>query len=201
MKLISRIFLTLAAVAGGAFLLCVIAVAVMLFVPIHSTDTDISRYDAYREDVSYGMDFMPELAEVTPYEDIRFVRYWKCQMFESETLGLFVQYSAEDYPARKAEALAREDFLADNVINRYGELLMAPQCTYQGYDLRTVALSSSDAYACKQVGLIGTNDESRVICYLLFEDVDLDYIGEAGESPQNAMHDWLEEYFLFPNMK
>lgn len=185
------LILLLTALASGALL---------VFLALSpKRNQSLADYDACLKKVAYSADFMPALADLQPWEDVQFV-YQRTPMvlFESESLNLFVQYGEDEYEARKEVALRRDDFVAERVLDHAGDVVMLPVIEHAGYTLHAVAVHGSGWELCKYVGFIGVNDAQRRICYLLYEDVDRDYIADANENVQSAFDRWLDAEFAFP---
>ncbi len=185
------LILLIAALAAGALL---VLSALSL-----KRNQNLAAYDACLEKVAYSADFMPALAELQPWEDVQFI-YQRTPMvlFESESLNLFVQYGEDEYEARKESALNRDDFVTERVLDHAGDVVMLPVIEHAGYTLHAVAVHGSGWELCKYVGFIGVNDAQKRICYLLYEDVDRDFIADADEDVQFAFARWFDAEFAFP---
>lgn len=195
-KIIKRTLLTIIILFVTFIVLYVGLVVYSAFFGLKSTDTDISRYDEYRNSMFYSEEFMPLLDELGNYQDIAFgqTEVYYNPFFISSSMNLFVQYSEEDYPAAKASAMEGLSTLTEPDYLHSGELVMLPNLEHRGYKLQAIQLLE-DYWACKYVGYIGFDDEHHAICNLLYNDPDRDYIAEADEDPLKAMHKWLNKEF------
>lgn len=195
-KIIKRTLLTIIFLFITFIVLYVGLVVYSAFFGLKSTDTDISRYDEYRNSMFYSEEFMPLLDELGNYQDIAFgqTEVYYNPFFISSSMNLFVQYSEEDYPAVKSSAMEGLSPLTEPDYLHSGKLVMLPNLEHRGYKLQAIQLLE-DYWACKYVGFIGFDDEHHAICYLLYNDPDRDYIAEADEDHLKAMHKWLNKEF------
>jgi len=183
------LFLTLIVLYAGLFVYSA-------FFGLKSTDTDIARYDEYRNSMFYSEEFMPLLDELGNYQDIAFgqTEVYYNPFFISHSMNLFVQYGEEEYLTVKSTALEGMTCITEADFDYGGELVMLPNLEHRGYKLQAIQLLD-DYWACKYVGFIGFDDEHHAICYLLYNDPDRDYIAEVDEDPLEAMRKWLNKEF------
>ena len=167
-------------------------------------DDNVNNYEQKRAKVEYASEHLPALESLGEYTDASYTyKHRSVLLFESEAIALFVKYG-EDYEAKKAEALSSRELLAETVISEDGEYyLSAPAAfSYGGYDFRTVMPSEElgiGGTPCKAFMMIGSNDTERSIAYCYFYDFDLDYIAETSVDEQEAISDFIDNYFVFAN--
>lgn len=196
-KIIKRTLLTIIFLFLTLFVLFVGLIVYSAFFGLKSTDTDIACYDEYRNEMFYASDFMPSLDELGPYKDIAFgqTEVYYMPFFISESMNLFVQYSADDYQQIKSQALASRPLITEDVYDYSGNLILMAKVDYHDYSLLAIQCYEYLDMACKYVGFVGFDDEHHAICYLLYNDPDRDYIADADEDPLKAMRKWLNKEF------
>ena len=187
------------------FALCLLFLGLTLYSAyfgLKSTDTDISQYEEYRNATLYGNKFMPSLNDLGDYQDIAFgqTEVYYTPFFISCSMNPFVQYSEEDYDLIKATALEGRSLIAEAEYSYNGELIMLPTIEHRGYTLHAIELHPNTC-PCNYVGFIGFDDVNHAICFLLYNDDDRDYIGEADEDPLTAMYKWLNKEFWWHTFK
>lgn len=159
-------------------------------------DTDISKYETYRQELNYADEFMPELEVLSDAESIQFAFQKTDEFFGvPHTLALTAYYSDEAYIAAVAANEAAYTFVDAPIIDTDGDQLLDNAFAYQGFNFRSVAPSSNERDACSYFGLFGTCAEQNCIAWLYFDDVDLDRIAAADEDLDAEMIEMVDEYF------
>ncbi len=149
-------------------------------------------YEYHREKLE-AESFLPEGFE--GYEDI----YYKYDakpllIFLSETITVKVKYSEIRYNEEKVKLTESCDFLAEPAKSEWftdDYTIAYPEFECGGFSFRVAA---GGEYP-KKFGMVGTNDETYEIAYLWFCDHDLDYIGDSGTDPEQAMREFAESNF------
>jgi len=159
-------------------------------------DTDISKYETYRQELNYADEFMPKLDALSDAELIQFAFQETEEFFGSpRTMALTAYYSDEAYIAAVAAFEATHTFVDAPIIDTDGDRLLDDAFSYRGLDFRSVAPSSNKRDACSYFGLFGTCAEHNCIAWLYFDDVDLDCIAESDEDLDAEMIEMVDEYF------
>lgn len=108
-------------------------------------DTDISKYETYRQELNYADEFMPELSALSDADTIRFA-YQKTEEFigTPHTLALTATYSDDAYNAAVASFEAAYTFVDAPIIDTDGDILLDDAFSYRGFDFRSVAPSPNN---------------------------------------------------------
>ena len=146
---------------------------------IHSGQDALTHYAglAYPEG-------MPDPESLGSPVDTVFVSYrLSCAIFISDCDSLILTYPPEEYAARTAE-LNRQDIFHTEPLSS-SEDPLPPEFTWEGWHFRYLKMGSKFSsenltYPSRMI-LIGTNDAESAICYLYFNDFDLDYISSHEE--------------------
>lgn len=173
----------------------IILLLISLLIP-PTVDTDISKYETYRQELNYAVDFMPALDELGQFEELRF-GYQETQefIFCPKTMSLTVEYDAEDYEAMKQQMLADYDFIDAPIVDTDSDILLDDSFTHQGYLFHAVHTQEAMYRACKYFGLLGLNDEQHCIAWLYYDDADRDYIAQADQDLDQEMRTLIDDEF------
>lgn len=164
-------------------------------------DTDISKYETYRQELNYADEFMPKLDALSDAESIQFAFQETEEFFGiPRTMTLTAYYSDEAYIAAVAAFEATHTFVDAPIIDTDGDHLLDDAFSYRGFDFRSVAPSPNKRDACSYFGLFGTCAEQNCIAWLYYHDVDLDYIAESDEDLDAEMIEMVDEYFHWEPM-
>lgn len=121
--------------------------------------------------------FMPELSEISKTEKLQYYHYEGNQfVFEWESKTLICKYSADEYLQQKASLDEKYVFMLDDRTN-HQELVT----NIDGYFFRVLSSGEYGMDYPKEVILIATNDETKEIAYLSYDDQDIDYIDSLDE--------------------
>lgn len=161
-------------------------------------NTDVNHYETYRQDLSYAVEFMPEINDLSEYEEIRF-GYQKTEefIFIAETMSLTVKYSEDDYSAVKETMLAHYEFIDAPIVDTDGDVLLDDSFIHNDFVFRAVPTYRNDIKygACKYFGLLGINDDLCCIAWLYYVDMDRDFIAEADEDLDQEMRNLIDDEF------
>ena len=161
-------------------------------------DADLSHYEAYRQDLNYAVEFMPEINSLGEYEELRF-GYQKTSgfLFVAETMSLTVRYSEDEYMSVKEQVLSGYDFIDAPIIEKDGDIQLDDAFEHKGFAFRAFPTYQQNIRygASKYFGLLGVNDDLCSIAWLYYDDVDRDYIAEVDENPDEEMCSLIDDEF------
>ncbi|MBR6918504.1 MAG: hypothetical protein IKN38_10005 [Clostridia bacterium] len=179
-----------------ASLFLLILLISLLLCSCSTTKHGMEYYDeVMNETTVYNPSLLPSLDKLTGYTDIDFTEKITSELiFSSYGYALFVTYDKDVYEAEVEKVNRTHSYLDENNAARYFRLPLA-DINYEGYEIKIVPFYSDD-FSCKHFGMIGFNDEEYRICYLMFSDSDLDYLG-IDEDPEAGYIDFLDTYFTF----
>lgn len=121
--------------------------------------------------------FMPELSEISKPEKLQYYHYEGSGfVFSWESKTLICKYSADEYLQQKASLDEKYIFMLDDRTN-HQELVT----NIDGYSFRVLSSGEYEMDYPKEVVLIATNDETKEIAYLSYDDQDIDYIDSLDE--------------------
>ena len=173
----------------------IILLLISLLIP-PTVDTDISKYETYRQALNYAVDFMPALDELGQLEELRFGYQETPEfIFCPKTMSLTVRYDEATYEAMKQQMLAAYEFIDSPMIETDGDILLDDAFTYHGYDFKAVPMLEYEYTTCKYFGLLGLNDEQHCIAWLYYDDADRDYIAQADQDLDHEMRTLIDDEF------
>lgn len=163
------------------------------------SNSDIDKYEKNRSKIEYASEFMPSLDDLDGYCDISY-SHQKTTMvfFESNSITLFVEYPTELYEEKKAETISSYEFLQETVTS--GEVYCTPpaEFEYKGYSFKTAVkpyVTQYTQYGCKSFAFVGVNDEKCRLAYCYFYDFDLDIFASTAKSEEQAVSDFINDFF------
>ncbi len=155
----------------SVFLLLAVSASLFSCGVINKTTSDIGEYSGYLDKVEYAGDFMPTEAEWGNYSSMRSTYKHTAMFFDTYTVGLFLTYTEDEYIKQKEKVLSEYSFFNE------GDEGLESDCNADvgGYSIQ---LTRQDyPYNTYKIGLlIGTDDEEGKICYLFYNDFDLDVL-------------------------
>lgn len=124
--------------------------------------------------------FMPELTEVSESEKLEYYHYeGSGAIFQWNSQSLICKYSDEEYLKQKASLEGKYVFQTDAI--KWAEHICEPTIEIDGFSFRMLSRNEYEIDYPKKVGLIATNDETREIVYICYNDQDRDYIESLEE--------------------
>ncbi|MEW9079594.1 hypothetical protein [Terrisporobacter glycolicus] len=149
---------------------------------------------------SKAKDIMPELEDLSEYEDIKYKYTHKSVLiFESHSVALVVSYNDNTFESEKEKIDEQYTFLDKKIKSSFDEskyYIPEYEFSVDSYAFRVVDESdTSNTEFPKSFGMIGISEEKKSIAYLYFYDGDLDYIGDENE--KNPMANFVRKYFKY----
>ena len=165
---------------------------------------EMEDYDDAIADVEYASEFMPALSDLSEYTNISYSYkdtisglILLLPMFEICGITLFVEYSEDIYEQKKAETLAKYEFISEETYEYYEHLQAPlPQFEYKGYTFQADTNEEKTGDALKSFVLVGYNDETNKIAYCYFYDFDIDLWPVEGDYI-TAMRQFMDEHFYW----
>lgn len=135
---------------------------------------DINQYGKFLAKAPSADLHMPKVNELGTYSDIQLTHMRNIiAVFQTDTVGLFLSYDADNYKRQK------EYILENYVFYLPDDAGLESDCdaSVDGYDVKLVE-TSYDLPTYKMGLLIGMNDSNYQICYLYYYDFDLDILDD-----------------------
>ena len=159
-------------------------------------------------DVEYASEFMPALSDLSEYTNISYSYkdtisglILLLPMFEICGITLFVEYPEDIYEQKKAETLAKYEFISEETYEYYEHLQAPlPQFEYKGYTFQADTNEEKTGDALKSFVLVGYNDETNKIAYCYFYDFDIDLWPVEGDYI-TAMRQFMDENFYWNDVE
>lgn len=146
----------------------------------------------YHREAYEAQDFLPTgfaSYESVYYDHDKDVVLW----FVTDTMTVRVKYD-DSYSSKKNEVEQSYKFLTEPIESDMLEGhydIPVTEFEYKGFRMR---VADGGEYP-KKFGIVGCNDETKEIAYLWFNDPDMDFISEPDEDREQAMIDFVDEYF------
>lgn len=167
-------------------LLLVVFTVSFLFSFIVSGFEQVKHYNGVQAQQQYAAvkeenPLMPALSEIGSTQSMECHNvYGYVFIFDWETDYLICRYNAEEYEKQKA-ALETKYTFQEETIHGYDEDCPA-WAMIDGYQFRFLSFDAySDLMFPKYLIMIGYSDQAQEIVYLVFDDIDLDYITSLEE--------------------
>ena len=124
---------------------------------------------------------LPSLDEIGQPCELEYINYYGSQfIFAWDAYYLICSYDDEEYAFQKA--LLEERYIYQDEKLHNGISSFDPSVELDGFIFRALSIEGDyDFRYPKQVYLTGYCDQSKEIVYLMFYDIDLDYISSLGE--------------------
>ena len=181
-------------------LLLLVTVCILLTGCINQkiVSTNIANYTADCQSVGNASRFMPNIADLGAYAQLKYTYQVTdfCMLFRSDGLALFVKYDQENYEAQKEHVLNSYTFLESPVMSDSDTYaLPLTEFEYNGCMMKIVPDDDSSFRACKSFMILGLNDDECVIAYLYFYDFDHDYIAKVDDDLNAEMIEFVDDAF------
>ena len=134
-------------------------------------DEAIERYSEIQKPM------MPSIDDVGKASKYEYYNYFcSYAVFSSETYTLICQYDNYEYEVQKAKLDKKYIFQTKHLYSQWLEF--EPKAKIGDYSFKLLSIEGEyeELYYPQQMVVIATNDKTREIVYLFFEDYDLDYI-------------------------
>lgn len=143
------------------------------FEGIHRYEGD-KAIKCYSEIQKPMMPSIDELGKVSKYEYYNY--YCSYAFFSSETYTLICQYDNYEYEVQKAKLNEKYIFQKEPLHSQWLEF--EPKAKIGDYNFTMLSIEGEyeKLYYPQQMVMIATNNKTKEIVYLFFEDYDLDYI-------------------------
>lgn len=168
------------------------ALLMMLLFSSCSSWTFIRYIYEYHREYYEAEDFLP--SGFASYESVKYDHDKKILLFFfTDTMTVKVKYD-DFYIAKKNEVEQTYKFLTEPVESDMLEghyLIPVTEFEYNGFYFR---VADGGDYPHK-FGIVGYNDDTKEIAYLWFYDTDFDYIASPEDDKEQAMKDFVKEYF------
>lgn len=98
-------------------------------------------------------------------------------MFSSDAYILKASYLQEEFDAQRAYLESRY-FFQESVTDNTGDKIIGRDAsfTFDGYDFKMLSLEEYNLYYPKYFAFVGFSEERKAICFVFFDDMDLDFI-------------------------
>ena len=156
-----------------------IIIGFMIFVPQMDVDTSIDAWVELQEEHSY----LPAISEMGYYEDVQCkYQHRENLVISSDAYILRATYSQENFDAQKDYILNTYSF-QNTVTDEIGEETIQKNASFlfDGYDFKMLSLEEYDLWYPKYFAFVGFCKEKQEICFIYFEDIELDYISGSFE--------------------
>ena len=168
------------------------ALLMMLLFSSCSSWTFIRYIYEYHREYYEAEEFLP--SGFASYESVKYDHDKKILLFFfTDTMTVKVKY--DDFYIPYKHFLEDEyDFLTEPVESDMLEghyLIPVTEFEYKGFHMR---VADGGDYPHK-FGIVGYNDDTKEIAYLWFYDTDFDYIASPEDDKEQAMKDFIKEYF------
>ncbi len=141
----------------------------------HYENDEVPMY--YSENIN---ELMPRLSEISTPGKIDYYHYEAYgYIFAWESDFIICKYSDEEYLRQKASLEEKYVFQTDAI--KDDEFICKPATEIDGYSFCMLSIAEYEMCYPKEVVLIATNDETREISYICYNDPDLDYIDSLEE--------------------
>ena len=166
----------------------------LLLCSCSKTQRGIENYEKDRETLNmYAPNFLPALDSIGDYKNAEYTRKVSNDlMFVWEGYTLIVSYNQDVYESEIERISSSDLFLNEENAKLYKKLPLA-EFEYKGYKMHIVPLIEG-INSCKYFGLIGFNDETTTICYLMYCDSDIDTL-DISDDPVKGYCDFLDDNF------
>lgn len=162
----------------------------------HQKTTNVQKYESYLNKVRYAKFYFPKINELGNYKKITLTYKHTRELlfFTTKSIGLFVNYSEEEYNTVKENVISTYSFYEEEV----EKLLKHPTAEFRNYNFKIVdspmcydqSSENCNKYELpKFFEIIGFNDQQQKLTFIFIDAEDLDWIDELKEI--------LERYVYF----
>ena len=179
MKIGMKIFLIILSAILAFWVILSIIIGFMIFVPQMDVDTSIDAWVELQEEHSY----LPAISEMGYYEDVQCkYQHRENLIISSDAYILRATYSQENFDAQKDYILNTYSF-QNTVTDEIGEETIQKNASFlfDGYDFKMLSLEEYELWSPKYFAFVGFCKEKQEICFIYFEDIELDYISGSFE--------------------
>jgi len=166
---------------GCGILILILIFCVSFFWLFFGAHEDFAHYqndkisDHYTE-VTKDFPKMPTLAAPGEVQNTDYYLYrFQMMIFMDESYTIICKYDEDEY--QKQKELLEQDYVFQSGPLKVKDHTCESEVTIDGYHFRIVAIDSDKAFIYpKRMMFIATNDDTKEIVYIAYENLDLDYI-------------------------
>ena len=145
-----------------------------LFIPVKEISYDIDDWQLLQETHSY----LPAISEMGNYETLKCKHQSRENLvISSDAYILSATYSKSEFDIQK-EHIEGTYLFQVKVEDEIGESIVSKDASFfvDGFDFKMLSLEEYDLYYPKYFVLVGFSEEDNMVCFVFFEDMELDYI-------------------------
>jgi len=179
MKTGVMIFLIILSVILTFWIVVCSVIGFMLFVPQKDVNTSLDAWVELQNKQSY----LPAVSEMGDYENIQCkYQHRENLIVSSDAYILRATYSQENFETQKDYVLnsySFQDTVTDEI--REKNIQKSASFSFDGYNFKMLSIDEYELWYPKYFSFVGFSAEKQEICFIYFEDIELDYIGGSFE--------------------